>query len=1138
MATITTADGQVIDLDTGSVVGQTEAPVPVSQQEIPTTAMDIARQGSYAFNAALFALPDAGVKAIGKALGLPDDEVVTLTKIFNKGDRAAKNSAERYARAIGDAVGANVPLTGVLSYMAKTKALAAPLMSDAGVMKRVAKETLDFIRANPRAAFLADIGSGVAFGATRQAVEENMEPGVAKDITREVLPLAASVVAPTVGIATGAAYSKVAPSALAARYGKQLIAPSDQHLTQVGREIAGEYPFLLRPLVRGMVSRAERKAGQAIGHEGVQLGIKETDQLIADLGAQGLKLNTAEQTMMPYFIKEQGNAIKSMSPEQIKAELARRAENMNQFDLILERLAPKSNLTAEDALNTIRADAETVQNNILQKIADEKGIEAARLADRYTPANRDVLGQDIREAILGGGESAFWNLRNVESRMGLRNRFTKDGVPLPTRDSQGVSQFPSTDINKPVSAILEKYFPKMGPIKERSPYLAAVLGRFKRGQEGKGASAYQDALTKELTDIFAARNRPGAGGKTPDFLAPDEAAMSTAQADRAFLQQQEFNARSLVDALLTPSTGTGKRAGLADLNLPAGKQQELLAKSFGLEPEQLNAAITRAKESASKVGQVDINFPEAVELLQATTDYRNNAIRRFNEAQLSGKNRLAAQKELDKANAFHKDVSDMLFQAVPKLGKEYSTFKQAYNDIYGGAYERYVPLLVGAKRPTGEFLTANEAVVAQAFKSAENMRDVKTLLSGTAQGDELLTRATMDWLRGKNVLDADGILDARKLEAVLKQNKNIVDALPGPLQSALQDELATGKAFASRMAQLEARKESAIDAELNRLLKQISREGAEPGPIIDRALSNPADMKSLVNAVQGKPELLEALRREVYDRASQSFGDKSIDSFLANTNQKSLSFLFTPEQFTNLRKLGDLEKRIRVSEGIVDTPKPFETTDEALQRIAGVSIRNLTTMYRGMTGVGGVKPSPMDAGVYLLMRLAGRQEYGVMDRVMQKAITDPAFAKALVDNAEQTTLAKQMAKLNKQAMIKGVYIPEVVFKAPLRATMTDIATSLQEEPAPETPQAPVTPPAPAAAPAPTAKDMMSLFKKQQPAAPQTRGTPQQQAPQQLKPAFPTQAPKSGGNAAQMYQSLFPNDTIGNLIQQKKQMMGQ
>ena len=94
MATITTAEGQIIDLGTGEVVGQTEAPVAAGKLEVPTTAMDIARQGSYGFNAALFALPDAGVKAIGRALGMDEKEVQTLTKIFNKGDRGPKNAEE------------------------------------------------------------------------------------------------------------------------------------------------------------------------------------------------------------------------------------------------------------------------------------------------------------------------------------------------------------------------------------------------------------------------------------------------------------------------------------------------------------------------------------------------------------------------------------------------------------------------------------------------------------------------------------------------------------------------------------------------------------------------------------------------------------------------------------------------------------------------------------------------------------------------------------------------------------------------------------------------------------------------------------------------------------------------------------
>jgi hypothetical protein len=1117
MATITTAEGQIIDLNTGEVVGQTEAPVAAGKLEVPTTAMDIARQGSYGFNAALFALPDAAVRQIGKALGMEDNEVQTLTKIFNKGDRGAKNSAERYARAIGNAVGANVPITGVLGYMAASQKLAKPLMADAGVLKRVAKDTLDFIRKNPKAALAADLGSGVAFGAAEQyAKEEELGP-----VAETVLPLAASIAGPAaVGTVATAASKLPLPSVLAYKYGRELVSPSQEKLTQVGKEIAGEYNIFMRPIASKLVERAEKKAGQALGQGETQIALQEAEQLVQDLGAQGIRLNTAERTMLPYFIKEQGAAVRSLSPEQLRAELQRRVDNMNEFGVVMEKLSPKSNLSAEDALTTIRSDAENLQQKIMQQIGDEKGLEAERLADRFTPINRDVLGNEIRETILGAGEQAFFNLRNVQEKMGLRMNFTKDGVPLPTRDSAGVSLYQSTNIEKPVNDILQKYNVLTGPIKEYAPGLVNVLGRFKQRQKAKGESAYDEALQADLTNMFMSRKRPDTG-KTADFLDPQEVARSSAAADRDFMAMQQMNARSLVNEM----------AEMKKLGINIENQMDTIASRYGITGDQLRNTIKGAEATAGKAGQVDINFPEAVELLQATTSYRNNAVRAYTDAQLAGKDSLAARKNLDKANALHKDISDMLFKAVPKLGNEYKTFRQAYDDIYGGTYDRYLPLVLGAKRPTGEFLTPNEAVIAQAFKSGENMRELSILVRGTPQGDELLTKATMDWLSSKNVLDKDGIIDPRKLNSVLASNKNIVEALPQSLQTALKDELTTGQAFAARMGQLERRKEAVIDAELDKLLTQISREGAEPGPILERALRNPADMKSLVNAVQGKPELLEALRRGVYQMAGEQFGEKSIANFLDTANKRSLSFLFAPEQLTNLRKLGELEKRIRVSEGITDTPKPFETTDEALQRISGVSVRNISTLYRGMTGAGGYKASPMDAGIYLGMRLIGRQEYGIMDRVMQRAITDPDFAKALVDNSQQQSMQKQMAKLQKKLQRDGVYVPEVILKAPQRAAMIGLSEELQEEP-PTAAPAPVAPPA-APAPQPTAKEMMQNLNKQQPAAPQTRGLPKpMQAP---APVFPTTAPpKTGGNAAQMYQALFPNDTLGNIIQQQKQ----
>ena len=1133
MATITTVDGEIIDLDTGKTVGTTEALVPASKFEIPTTAMDVARQGSYAFNAALFALPDAAVRRIGKGLGMEENEVKTLTQIFNKdlpkafgeqGDRGPKNATERYARAIGGAIGANVPITGVLGYVAKGNALRAPLMADAGVMKRVAKDTLDFIRKNPKAAFAADIGSGAAFGAVEQYTkEEEMSP-----FAQTVAPLAAAVAGPAAVSTLGSVASKLPlPSVLAFKYGKQLVDPTtaEKKLTQVGNEIAGEYNVFMRPAARMLVGRAEKKAGEALGHGKTQMALQEAEQLVADLGAQGIKLNTAERTMLPEFIKEQGPAIRSMSPEQLRAELQRRADNMNEFGVVMEKLSPKSNLSAEDALVTIRSDAEGLQQKIMQQIGDEKGLEAERLAERFTPMNRDVLGNEIRETILGAGEQAFFNLRNVQERMGLRMAFTKDGVPLPTRDAAGVSLFQSTNIEKPVNDILQKYNVLTGPIREYAPGLVKVLGRYKQRQKAKGESAYDEALQADLTSMFTSRKRPGTS-QTADFLDPQEVARSSASADRDFMAQQQFNARSLVNEI----------SEMKKLGINIDTQMDSIASRYGITGADLRNTIKGAEATAAKAGQVDINFPEAVELLQATTSYRNNAVRGYTDAQLAGKDSLAARKNLDKANALHTDISDMLFKAVPKLGNEYKTFRQAYDDIYGGTYDRYLPLVLGAKRPTGEFLTPNEAVIAQAFKSGENMRDLSILVRGTPQGDELLTKATMDWLSSKNILDKDGIVNPTKLNAVLTANKNIVEALPQSLQTALKDELTTGQAFAARMGQLERRKEAVIDAELDRLLARISREGAEPGPILERALQNPADMKSLVNAVQGKPELLEALRRGVYQMAGEQFGEKSIANFLDNANKRSLSFLFTPEQLTNLRKLGQLETRIRVSEGIVDTPKVFESTDEALQRILGTSVRGLSTIQRGLSGAGGYKSSPMDAGMYLGMRFVGRQEYHILDRVMQRAITEPDFAKALVDNAQQQSLQKELAKLQKKLYREGVYIPEVVFKAPQRAAMIGIAEDLQEPVPQELPMAPPAAPTPAPAPVPaqpTAKEMMQNLNKQQPAAPATRGT----APMQpLKPVFPTTAPpKTGGNAAQMYQALFPNDTLGNIIQQQKQM---
>jgi hypothetical protein len=479
----------------------------------------------------------------------------------------------------------------------------------------------------------------------------------------------------------------------------------------------------------------------------------------------------------------------------------------------------------------------------------------------------------------------------------------------------------------------------------------------------------------------------------------------------------------------------------------------------------------------------------------------------------------------------------MVFKAVPKMDKQYKDFQQVYNDIYGDAYERYLPILVGAKRPTGEFLTANEAVVGQAFKSAENMRDMKILLGESPQGRDLLARSTMDWVRSKGVLDADGLVNPAKMKAVLDSNKAIVEALPEAVKQGLKDDLATGKAVAARIGQLEARKQAAVDNELNKLIAKSTREGADPNELITRILRDPADMNVLVKAMEGSPERLEALRRAVYKSAADPQGKVTITQFLDKANPRSLAALFSPEQLTNLRKIGQLEGYIKSSPNIANIPSPFESTSEKSQRLLGTSIPGLTgigkSIMEGRTGV-------VWSTAYLLTRLISRQEYSILDRVMQRAVEDADFAKALVQQAKDKSPESMAKRLQNQFGKSGVYIPEVIYNAPRRAFMTDVAQEIQQEPeqavpepvqqpvqvAPK-PQMPAAPPARATPPAPgQAKQEMQKFNQRYPAPP-TKGVGN------IGPAFPTTPPKPGNNAAMMYQSLFPRDTLGQAIEINK-----
>jgi hypothetical protein len=90
-----------------------------------------------------------------------------------------------------------------------------------------------------------------------------------------------------------------------------------------------------------------------------------------------------------------------------------------------------------------------------------------------------------------------------------------------------------------------------------------------------------------------------------------------------------------------------------------------------------------------------------------------------------------------------------------------------------------------------------------AFSTGEGVKQLQLALSGSPQASMLMERGAIDWLRSKNVVDADGLVDPKKIRQVLDKNKNIVNALPANLQMRMQDEVKFADEFVKLMGEID-----------------------------------------------------------------------------------------------------------------------------------------------------------------------------------------------------------------------------------------------------------------------------------------------------------------------------------------------
>ncbi|MFZ9438788.1 MAG: hypothetical protein ACO260_00655, partial [Hylemonella sp.] len=971
---------------------------------------------SWGFNSALFSLPDAAQRVIGRGLGLDDNQVFQFAKFFNRGEVAPKNSGERYARAIGEGVGNTLPVTGVLGYMAATRPMVTAAQPAAGILRGIADDTIKFIQKSPAQAAAMDVAFGAGWEGLRQAVEENVDDAnPSKAIYKELLPTAAFIGVPLAlsgSMGAGKKLLNLSPTAKAAAWTKEQVTGPNANLSDIEKEVLGAAPSGWRlPLVnvvpKMLIKNAERKLTQVFGpiaeSKEAQEALQALEKAMADprFAEAGFVFDAAEKTMYAPLVQEKLKLLEQLGPKELESVKQRINQNQEALNNLFSSLAPQAREEAMTAFQAAQADRLAFFEGLLRQKKDMTDAEVAAVAERLGPQNLDMLNNELRGVIQARMEADNSMRQRVLSRMGLKQATAPDGTPLPTRED-GKSLFQSQDMEQAVLELIKKYKIERPSLRTPMPEPIRLLDNFVQGQLRQRERLEGQALTGLVDEALS--QQVGAMGRELD---PE---VMTALRD------------SVMTLVKGEKPRGGKRTpGLAELAPKPDAQGNISVPSIipgrkiVINPAQLREDAARIASDSTKI---DLNTPEALDYLTAAQRFRNDSLNKYNAAML-GSNRVRqtdAQRILDTGDAVFRDVEKLVLGHAPRLKGEYEAMKVMIDD-YKGVYDQSLPLLMTqVKRGGREYLLPNEDLLRNAFKNADSLRSVANILGPDQQSADLLMKGTIDWLRSKNVVNKDGIVDPKMLRSVLDKNRNIVDALPNNIKAKLQDEVTLADDYVKRLGELDRRAVAAQDNELDRVLAKAVRPEADPRLVLQDALKDPAIMRKLVDAMSPNPEMVDALRRSVYDIATQGAqGGGGLKAFLDN-NERALKVLFGgTEHLDNLKTLADLQRRVNAFANVTGQIPAFESMDEALRRTFGTGIQFLTTTAReAMVG----RISPETGALALLVRMTGSLENQLYKRIFTRALESEEFAKQIT----HISTPKDAAKVTKA--LESIGIPK------------------------------------------------------------------------------------------------------------------
>lgn len=1141
----TLPDGRQLDLTSGSgLVGQvaSEKAAPKEARETRQediypegklsfrTATDLAKQISWGLNSALLAAPDAIVRSFGEAAGLPKEEIFQFQDLYKdvSGQTAPKNRIERLGNAIGQGAAATLPFTGLIGLFARTKALTAPLSPNAPIYKQIAKETLDFMRTNPKAALAADLGFGGVYGAIEQGVVETVEPGETRDILKATVPFGLTAALPATAsklFDVGRRLVAMSPTAGVAR---AVATPSPKVPGTEGFDfyhpaVAETVPNI--PGIRGPIgfmgnyygSRAQRTISKQLQDVLAKEGGLEAQEAIALTTAieniakqEGFEdarfvFSLPEATLIPTLRQTFNEIMRSASPA-VRADInARMDQNVQSFLDVAQKFKPSAPMSMSEALVLHDAEKTRAIKDSLDRIEGLKDEQADIILKKYREdTNLADIGSTLRSSILATKDGMMFKFRDMVDKVTMR----PEGVRAPVRkDLEPIEGVPVADFDAFAKRMLAKY--KLTPD-----------NRLFGGEVPAPAKDIQRALS-----VFEAAKETAVAKNVEKLV------RQKANDIRAFNNIGELEQEKTVKALVARIMGE-----------PIFDPREIKSATMAsvvLKNEEDRAILKAAQEAAAKQAGSTITLPEAIDLLLAAQRYRTHMfVKSQNDLQFGMQQSFADQVDRSGrellADVEHFVFMGPAFKNAPGIG----AIESAYRGMFTKGFDKLFPLLATRKRPTGEFEMSDKSLVEAALDKRENLRSLTAVLKDNPSYAKNIETAILAKARQANVIDKDGLIDPRAYNRFVTglSRSGVMDELPQSVQQTLRNEIKVGQSFADEIAKQKAAVEAMQDKELDALIKKSIRPDADVGQLVRQAVEDPAVMRKLINTVGKDEPKLQAMRREFWEGIVGRLRDEADPQFLNDyltRYGKSLNMLYTPEHMNNLKLLGAIQERVFAVERPAGALSPFRTFDVKLREKIGAGVGTIESTARAAM----IRQiSPQHAVVSLLSRFFTRQQQSITDKILLSALTDPAYAARLVEASAPITTDKGFKQVSKLTLEAGGYLPSLLRNVPRVASIE--ATQAMEQPQ-EVPFAQVAPQE--ISPAPPRRPVPSM-------------TPLQQSgvvPQRMGLGYPTPATSSvlmksplirlvppGGATGDpnraLYEALFPQDVVSPMLRRPQQ----